>query len=84
MNKGMKYITFYDHLHFGMPTINIFSMTHKHVDMAKVLMILNKHLIGAGFIRIEDGKLVCHGESIGLGIKMAEGDTKLANEILGL
>lgn len=61
----------------------IFGEFMKHSDMANCINSKGK-VIGAGFVHIDNGKYVCYGESISLGVKSREAiDSNYLNKYLG-
>lgn len=74
-----KYIIFGDS---GFPEAVAFSETIVHKDIANGLGA--KHIIGAGFFMMIDGRFHCYGESISLDVK-SRGvlDSEILNRDLG-
>jgi hypothetical protein len=80
VNYKAKYILFADR-NSVFPIV--FSETMQHIDVARCLRPLTPE--SAGFCYIEEGRYVCYGESVSLGIKSnGDADGILLNKYLGV
>jgi hypothetical protein len=76
MNRAAKYIIWDD----GITECAIIFNNHlKHVDMVFKLMV---EPISAGFVLINDSKVVAYGESVSLNIRSRAEDSEIIQRIL--
>lgn len=62
----------------------VFPETLVHADVARQLFGPGAIIHGAGFVQIDrEGRYVCYGESISLGVKSREDDSDVLNMYLG-
>lgn len=80
----MRYVRFEDIGFILSPSGDLSMKIPTHETIGNLVEKLGDRPISAGFVKFENGKPVCHGHSVSLGIRCREDDSEYLAAQLGI